>query len=77
MSKKKKKIQKTWAEKRDEQATELITGEPIWIHDKQSDPESVTGYFSLPGCTCGVCGYHSNMEKPICPRCKSEMKGSA
>lgn len=46
---------------------------PHWIHDKREDPSSVTGFIYLPGCTCSSCGYHSNMEKPVCPHCGARM----
>ena len=50
---------------------ETETGE--WIHDKEEDPEYVTGWKILPSCTCSKCGYHSNREKSVCPQCGSKM----
>lgn len=47
---------------------------PHWIHDTADDPNSVTGKKYLVSCTCSVCGYHVNMEKPVCPQCKTKMK---
>ena len=47
---------------------------PHWIHDEATDSTSVTGKKYLVSCTCSECGYHANMEKPICPQCKAGMK---
>ena len=47
---------------------------PHWIHDTTDDPNSVTGKKYLVSCTCSECGYHANMEKPVCPQCKAKMK---
>ena len=47
---------------------------PHWIHDTADDPTSVTGKRYLVTCTCSECGYHANMEKPVCPQCKATMK---
>ena len=47
---------------------------PHWIHDTADDPTSVTGKRYLVTCTCSECGYHANMEKPVCPQCKAKMK---
>ncbi len=46
---------------------------PHWIHDTKKDAHSVRGFLYLPGCTCSKCGGHVNMEKEICPYCKSRM----
>ncbi len=46
---------------------------PHWIHDTRKDEHAVRGYFYLPSCTCSKCGGHVNMEKDICPYCKSHM----
>lgn len=48
--------------------------EPLWIHDITSDTKSVSGKKYLMSCTCSKCGYHANMEKPVCPQCRSKMK---
>ena len=47
---------------------------PHWIHDSADDPNSVTGKKYLVSCTCSECGYHANMEKPVCPQCNAKMK---
>ena len=47
---------------------------PHWIHDEATDSTSVTGKKYLISCTCSECGYHANMEKPVCPQCKARMK---
>ena len=39
---------------------------PHWVHDTADDPTSVTGKRYLVTCTCSECGYHANMEKPVC-----------
>lgn len=44
-----------------------------WIHDKVKDSHYPSGYKSLPACTCSSCGYISNIEKEICPRCRAIM----
>lgn len=46
---------------------------PHWIHDEATDSTSVTGKKYLISCTCSECGYHANMEKPICPQCKARI----
>ena len=48
-------------------------GKPIWIHDKIENPSFVTGYMILKSCTCGVCGYHTNIERDVCPNCNTVM----
>ena len=47
---------------------------PHWVHDTADDPTSVTGKRYLVTCTCSECGYHANMEKPVCPQCKVKMR---
>lgn len=47
---------------------------PYWIHEKRKDSHSVTGYVYKRDCKCSNCGYHSNMEKKICPQCASLMQ---
>ncbi len=63
-----------------ENAEELETGEyddievlPHWIHDTVEDESYVTGYKVLPSCVCSECGYHSNSEKTVCPKCGERM----
>ena len=52
---------------------ENVNTRPYWIHDTKEDPSLITGIRYLPGCTCYECGYHSNMEKPVCPQCGADM----
>jgi uncharacterized OB-fold protein len=40
-----------------------------WIHDRKEEDSSMTGYLYLPSCKCSNCGYHSTMEKKVCPEC--------
>ena len=42
---------------------------PHWIHYETEDEHSVKGKRYLVSCTCSECGYHANMENPICPHC--------
>lgn len=46
-----------------------------WIHDRVPSEQSLSKYLYLQTCSCSVCGYKSNMEKKICPACKSVMDG--
>ncbi len=46
---------------------------PHWIHDTREDEHSVSGIIYLRSCKCSECGYHANMEKPVCPQCGSKM----
>lgn len=54
--------------------TKEETDKPYWIHEKRKDIRSVTGYVYRRDCKCSNCGYHSNMEKKICPQCGSLMQ---
>lgn len=45
-----------------------------WIHEKVPSEESVSGYYYKRECTCSSCGYHVNMERPICPHCGAIME---
>lgn len=49
------------------------SGTAEWIHDREEDPEYISGWKILPSCTCSKCGYHTNREKTICPQCGSKM----
>lgn len=51
-----------------------VLSEPHWIHDTAVDAASVTGKKYLTSCICSECGYHANLEKSICPQCRSKMK---
>lgn len=51
-----------------------VVGQPVWIHDKIANKSFISGYMILKTCTCGVCGYHSNAPKDVCPNCKTEMQ---
>ncbi len=44
-----------------------------WIHEKVPYEHSVTGYIYSRQCTCSNCGYHANLEKPVCPSCHAVM----
>ena len=47
---------------------------PHWIHDKKEDPSSITGFIYERSCTCSVCGFRVNMERPKCPHCGADME---
>ena len=46
---------------------------PHWIHHTKEDPSYIEGVMYLPACDCSVCGYTSNQEKKVCPKCGSKM----
>ncbi len=50
---------------------EAVTAE--WIHDREEAPNYVGGWKILPSCTCSNCGYHTNREKTVCPKCGAIM----
>ena len=45
----------------------------FWIHTKRKDDSSVTGYFTLPECTCSNCEFVVSFERERCPHCKAIM----
>ena len=48
--------------------------QPHWIHDQEENDMYFGGIKILPSCTCSVCGYHTNREKTVCPKCGTHMK---
>lgn len=48
-------------------------GQAVWIHDKIPNESFIRGYMILKSCTCGICGYHANVEKDVCPNCNTVM----
>ncbi len=46
-----------------------------WIHKQVEDQHSVSGYFVLPECKCGLCGFVVSYERDRCPHCRAIMDG--
>ncbi|MBR2066728.1 MAG: hypothetical protein IJ875_00430 [Solobacterium sp.] len=61
---------------KDESTLEALQSRiPYWIHETREDDRFFSGKVTLRECTCSVCGYLSRREVPICPQCRSQMRG--
>ena len=53
--------------------TALKNSVPHWIHHSVDDANYIGGKKYLPACDCSECGYTSNVEHSVCPKCGAKM----